>query len=666
MASASPSDDVAESEFVPDDGPRTHDAEKVKEVLDLDRARTVQRSMLNFQHRLPHAMKKVMRQKLVSLWCAAHALGGVNWSQLYDLLATCKVNDDGSLSDNLQISADVIGQRQKSEREQRARTNLERARCAEQKEKFSNELTSALHSPPVAELCPALVMLIEQQEEQELRSLADADYGVTDFIEPHLGKEMLTRMVREIKERNDVMMHELSIGEWNNTALNQYRDLAMVWPDRWQTIEGIPTQKVRDWIEGKSAGAAIDGPTWWLVFARRCGYVERDENGVPKLDDEDRTIPLVFDDRFEIDHIIMSSTAHEHKVYLNSGLLDHPDNYMIVYRGPNRHKLFQMSIGKICPLKSYLIGPTNTRHVTNSYQHRFSSLEKNRQALLKAATTVLSKKTREQHLVPYNTSYKANQETNMKRLVSNTASRRDASSLAKKNGQSTLTFATEPLAKRAKVDEGGSSTDDAKASEEEEEEEEEDNPEEEDEVLTDDDDSNGSEEEKWSDITGVDWHKAGNKWRVQTTAKGIHPKNADGEWTVWTNKPREHVGYYTSKAEAEGAYAPEQEKRGKQWCAEVEATKNLPYLPWCRKHIEPPTDWVQGKQYAYIHFGDQGGHVGPVLVTLVKNRTRKDKDGKEHQRWQTIVSRPFKKATKQYFRKPPSTSSQSAAAKQTK
>ena len=608
-------------------------------------------------------MKKVMRQKLVSLWCAAHALGGVNWSQLYDLLATCKVNDDGSLSDNLQISADVIGQRQKTEREQRSRTNLERARCAEQKEKFSKELASALHSPPVAELCPALVMLIEQQEEQELRSLANADYGVTDFIEPHLGKEMLTRMVREIKERNDVMLHELSIGEWNSTALNQYRDLAMVWPDRWQTIEGIPTQKVRDWIEGKSAGAAIDGPTWWLVFARRCGYVERDDNGIPKLDDEDRTIPLEFDDRFEIDHIIMSSTAHEHKVYLNSGLLDHPDNYMIVYRGPNRHKLFQMSIGKICPLKSYLIGPTNTRHVTNSYQHRFSSLEKNRQALLKAATNVLSKKTREQHLVPYTTSYKAKQENNMKRLVSNTASRKDASSLAKKNGQSTLTFATEPPpAKRTKVDEGETST---TASAEEEEEVEEDGSESDQEMLADDDDgSNGSEEEQRSNITGLTWNKEKVKWQVQTTQKGIHPKNADGEWSVWTNKPQKHVRYYTSKAKAEAAYAPEQEERGRQWCLEVEATKDLPYLPWCRKRIEPPADWVKGKQYATIYFGNKGGHVGPAVVTLVKNSSYKDKDGKERQTWHTHVSNAFKKAAKRDFPKPPSTSSQSAAAKQ--
>ena len=167
-------------------------------------------------------------------------------------------------------------------------------------------------------------------------------------------------------------------------------------------------------------------------------------------------------------------------------------------------------------------------------------------------------------------------------------------------------------------------------------------------------------EEEKSNIAGVNWDKQANKWRVVTTKKGIRPKNADGQWTVWTNGSTNHVGRYASKAEAEAVNAPDQEARGRQWCREVEATKDLPYLPWCRSRILPPADWVQGKQYATIYFGFKGGPVGPVVVTVLKCRMRTDKKGVERQTWNTQVSRTFRK--EQGFRQPPSTSAPSAAA----
>ena len=145
--------------------------------------------------------------------------------------------------------------------------------------------------------------------------------------------------------------------------------------------------------------------------------------------------------------------------------------------------------------------------------------------------------------------------------------------------------------------------------------------------------------EKTSDIQGVSLFARTNKWCARTTSRGIHPKNADGEWTVWSKEPSRHIGYYASKAEAEAVYAPEQEARGKQWCAEVEATKDLPYFPFCRARIEPPADWVQGKKYATIHFGEMGGSVGPVVVTVAKLKIYTNKKGVERQRWQTLVSR---------------------------
>ena len=120
-----------------------------------------------------------------------------------------------------------------------------------------------------------------------------------------------------------------------------------------------------------------------------------------------------------------------------------------------------------------------------------------------------------------------------------------------------------------------------------------------------------------SKMTGVNY--TNKRWVVTKTIKGIHPRNEAGKWTVWTRGPQDIVGRYDTMEEAEAVNAV-QEERGRQWCAEVEETKNLPYLPWFVKHIEKPADWEKGKKYAHIFFGgSKGKFVGPAAVTVTTN-----------------------------------------------
>ena len=632
------SDDVPESGFVPDDGPRTHDSEKHDDTFNAALAKAVQESILTFQQSLRNDLKKKMRVKLVSLWAAAHACRGVDWQQLKELTDQCKINDDGTLADNLELGAGIIGSRQKTERENLAKANLASAKSDAQRDKFKAEVDLQEKSLPRATLCPALKVLIEQQEVGALDRIADAEGGGAMPIEPHAGASYLTEMVIDIRKKGHVMLHVPTLDEWRAMGLYQYHEFAEVWSEEFRLLKAIDKHRIRDWIGGLKPDAVINGPEWWAAYARKCGYVERDDDGKPLRDANGKTIPLVFDDRFEVDHIILSSSAHESKDYLLSPILDHPDNYMIVYKGPNQHPLFQKAFGKLCLLKGYLLGAIGAQHVTNAHQHRQRSLELNRQALQKAAKKFLSEDMKNQYLKPYTTAHKARQEKNMKRLVGATQKR------------NTIADMFEAASKRARIDEGASSAAGEGETSETAEEEAEEGSESDEEMLPDD----GARtppgpppppEEKTSNIGGVSWFKTRNKWRVQTTQHGIHPKGANGEWSVWTNEPQKHVGLYASKAEAEAVNAPEQEARGRQWCAEVEATKGLPYMPWCCTRIVPPADWVQGKQYATIQFGLKGGPVGPVVVTVSKCIMYTDKKGVTRQQWQTNVSKTFRKAT---------------------
>jgi len=631
---ASPEGAPSEPDPIPDDVPRTHDSEKHDDVFNSVLAKAVQESILTFQQSLRNDLKKKMRIKLVSLWAAAHACRGVDWQQLKELTDQCKINDDGTLADNLELVAGIVGSRQKTERENLARANLASAKSEAQLKKFKVEVDLQEKSLPRATLCPALKVLIEQQETGALDRIADAEGGGAMPIEPHAGASYLTEMVIDIRKKGQVMLHVPTLDEWRAMGLYQYHEFAEVWSEEFRLLKAIDKHRIRDWISGFKPDAVINGSEWWAAYARKCGYIERDDDGKPLRDTNGKTVPLVFDDRFEVDHIIMSSSAHESKDYLLSPLLDHPDNYMIVYKGPNQHTLFQKSFGKLCLLKGYLLGAIGAQHVTNAHQHRQRSLELNRQALQKAAKKFLNEEMKNLHLKPYTTAHKARQEKNMKRLVGATQKRNAIADMF------------EAASKRARIDDGASSAVVADETSETEEEEVEEGSESYEGMLPDDGartPPGSPTDENTSDIAGVRKDKVSNKWRVRTTKHGIHAKNSDGEWTVWTRAPQKHVGYYTCKAEAEAVNAPEQEARGKQWCREVEATKDLPYLPWCRSNVERPADWEQGKKYASIYFGRRGGLVGPVVVTVLKNRTFTDKKGVEHQRWQTKISKAFLK-----------------------
>lgn len=421
---------------------RTHDAEKHDDVFNAVLAKAVQESIITFQQSLKNELKKKMRIKLVALYAAAHACGGVDWNQLDDLANQCKINDDCTLAGNLEVVAGIIGARQKRDREKLAEANLANAKSAAQREKFQAELDLQQKSLPRATLCPALKALIRQQEEGALDRLTDAERGGERHIEPHAGASLLKEMIVDIRKKGHVMLHEPTLAEWRAMGLYQYYELAEVWPQEFRLLNPIDKQRIRDWISGLKPGAAIDGPMWWAAYARKCGYVERDADGNSLRDDEGNTTPLVFDDRFEVDHLIMSASMHESKNYLLSPILDHPENYMIVYKGPNQHLLFKQAFGKLCILKAYLLGAVGAQHVTNAHQHRQCQLEKNRQAVQKEANKVLGAAVANRHLKPYSTASKLNQEKNMKRLIATTR-KRDAINAMFANA-----------AKRARTDEG--------------------------------------------------------------------------------------------------------------------------------------------------------------------------------------------------------------------
>lgn len=421
---------------------RDHDAEKHDDAFNAVLAKAVQESILTLQQSLRNDLKKKMRIKLVALWAAAHACGGVDWEQLNDLTNQCKINDDCTLAYNLELVAGIIGARQKAEREKLAEANLAKAKSAAQREKFQAEVDLQQKSLPRATLCPALKALIKQQEEGALDRLTHAERGGEQHMEPHAGASLLREMIVDIRKKGHVMLHEPTLAEWRAMGLYQYRELAEVWPEEFRLLKPIDKQRIRDWISGLKPGAAIDGPMWWAAYARKCGYVERDADGNSLRDDEGNTIPLVFDDRFEVDHLIMSASAHESKNHLLAAILDHPENYMIVYKGPNQNPYFQKSFGKLCILKAYLLDGVGTGHVTNAHQHRQCQLEKNRQAVQKATNKVLGATVANQHLKPYSTVYKPNQEKNMKRLVGTTRK------------QDTINAMFAAASKRARTDEG--------------------------------------------------------------------------------------------------------------------------------------------------------------------------------------------------------------------
>ena len=396
-----------------------HDRQAHDDVFNAVLAKAVQESIITLHQSLPNNLKKKMRIKLVALYAAAHACRGVDWKQLNDLVCQCKINDDSTLADNLELVAGIIGARQKAEREELAEANLASAKSDAQRKKFQAELNRQKKSLPRATLCPALKVLIRQQEEGALDRLTDAER--TGDVVPHAGASLLAEMIIDIRKKGHVLRHEPTLAEWRAMGLYQYQyEMEEVWPDEFKLVKAISTQRIREWIVGLKPGAAIDGPMWWAEYARKCGYVKRDNDGKPLRDKDGQTIPLEFNDDFQIDHLILSSSAHESKDHLLAPILDHPDNYMIVYKGPNQHPLFKKSFGKLCLLKGYLLGAIGAQHVTNAHQHRQRVLELNRKAVQEAANKALGAAVANQHLKPYTTAHKANQEKNMKRLLGGT------------------------------------------------------------------------------------------------------------------------------------------------------------------------------------------------------------------------------------------------------
>ena len=405
--------------------PRMHDTVMRDEVFNASLAQAVQSSMLTFQQSLDNQLKKKMRIKLVALQAAAHACSGVDSEQVAYLIGQCKINDDGTLTDNLKLVAGLIGARQKVKRVNIAEANLANAKTGEQRKIWQQKLETQKQSLPHATICPALKVLIEQQEEGALDAMPEAEEGGVFPIQKNAGGDMLRCMITDVRKKGHVMLHEPTLEEWRAMGLYQYKEFADVWPDEFKLLGSIATHRVREWLQGKKPNAAKDGPTWWAVYARRCGYVERDETGAKQKNADGQTIPLAFDSRFEIDHAILSSSAHESKDYLLSGLLDHPDNYMIVYKGVNQNPLFKTAFGKLCLLKGYILGDIGQQYVHNVHQHRQRSLENNRQALKHAAKNLLSEEIRNQHLKPYSTTFKPRQEKNMKQLVTTLRKRGD-------------------------------------------------------------------------------------------------------------------------------------------------------------------------------------------------------------------------------------------------
>ena len=416
----------------------------------------------------------------------------------------------------------------------------------------------------------------------------------------------------------------------------------------------IPTRMIWAWFRGERR-QRVDGRAFWDVYAKLCGYVDDKGDPLPpNLDKEGNKLPKG-KAAFHCDHVLCrkghrtsSSDGSQEPCYE----VDHWSNYAIHWAAINTDSAMWDDVPDvISDLKYWLHGEEACRAIEQSVAHRAQRLAANRKHTTKLLENLGHTKDTQKALYAWvpsdkhdvmvgrvvlsiSGSRKRVDRTVVPAAAAQTNGKGKKKAKALPPGQLQLGFAAEdPSSPDAGASSSNETTDTAVAGPSS--------------SSTPPPGSPEAEEEKTSDIGGVSWRKDKNKWRVQTTMKGIHPKNDNGEWTVWQNKSLKHVGYYASKAEAEAARAPEQEARGKQWCREVEATKNLPYLPWCRSRVEPPDDWVSGKQYATIYFGARGGLVGPVVVSIVKDRIYTDKDGVKRQVWMTRVSKTFRRVAEE-------------------